>query len=155
VEAAEVSIERNNRWIGLTQAGKALIQLGRLDEAITTLEEAVRLQETMQEPRAYLAHATALRGNTIRARQLLSELRATPNGDPSRFASPALEAVAEIGLDRRGQALALLADAVESGDPALWLVHDDPVLDRIHSEFAAMVRLPAVDAIAGRPVGRE
>lgn len=151
IEAAEVSIARNNRWIGLTQQGKALIQLGRLAEAAQKLEASLALQGTMQETKAYLAYARAMLGNRARARELRADLRATANDDPARSRSTALEAIVELGFGRTEVAVELLVDALKTRDPVVWLLYDDPVLEPLRPFVADLFGDHGADRLTERP----
>lgn len=77
------------------ERAEALLQLGRLDEARTEAQEALRLQEDLLLPRSVLASVAERRGDWVEARQQLRTLLARLEpGDPRlRMVQQRLDAV--------------------------------------------------------------
>jgi tetratricopeptide (TPR) repeat protein len=106
--------------------GQALESLGRIDEAVTALEEAARLSSRTPEVVAALGHALARSGDPNGARAVLLELHGRAE---TAYVSPVLLAQVHVGL----------------GDP-----------ESAHSELARARTCKAADLIwlAVRPVFR-
>jgi TolB-like protein/Tfp pilus assembly protein PilF len=107
-------------------SGWALEELGRHDEALTMLEEALERSGGTGISMASLARLHALRGETSRARSLLSGLEA----DDAYV--PAYEiAKAHLALGEHELALEWLERAVEERSHSMVFVKVDPQLDAL------------------------
>jgi len=147
--AADLVVSANNQVIGLPLRGMALIQLGRLGEAVTVLEQARTEPAALQHTTAYLAYAYGLLGKTRQARSLLAELTNSENDDPSEHRSASLPAVVFMGLGDVDRALAAVQEAVEAGDPLVWFMRSDPVFAPIAAEVASLI--PVADLATLEP----
>jgi tetratricopeptide (TPR) repeat protein len=125
---AQLSVDRNDRWIGLMQQGQALLALGRNEEAVSKLESAVAVHGTMQAPKAYLTVAYSRLGRDRDARHMRASLAYDEPDDPGRSRSAALEGAVSIALGETDQGRPLIERAAEQRDPMLWLLAHDPVL---------------------------
>jgi serine/threonine-protein kinase len=126
--------------------GQALEALGRRDEAVRALEEAVRLSRRSAEAVAALAHALAGRGDEARARELLNELEARA---AHAYTSPVLLAQVHTALGEREAALSRLEEAVEQRSADLIWLGVRPVFDPLRGEARFEALLDSVGLPAG------
>jgi tetratricopeptide (TPR) repeat protein len=110
--------------------GQALEQLGRTDEAVREIEEAVRLSKGTPLTRAALAHALARAGRLDSARAVLAELV-----KPGQSYVPSYEvAKAYIALRERRAALDWLERAHRERAHSMAFLAVDPQLDGLRGE---------------------
>jgi TolB-like protein/Tfp pilus assembly protein PilF len=118
--------------------GHARIAMGRYDEAIVSLESAVRLQEGSAETMAALATAHGLAHQRAHADALLADLERRSR---EAYVSPALIAQIHLGLGDEDAALERLeeATALHAADMVWLKVH--PIYDRVrgHPRFRALL----------------
>jgi len=85
--------------------GVALVELGRISEAIAAFEEAVRLTEGQLNTRAYLARGYALAGRRQEAEKIFAELgKSVANGKGSPYAA----AMVAVSLGLNEEAIRLI-----------------------------------------------
>lgn len=117
---------------GHTGIGRALIQLGRYDEAIVNLERGAAIAGDVAKILGALGQAYGLAGQQSRAREILRQLESLQ----TRRHVPATSfALIHLGLDDRQRAL----DYLEAG------------FDRRESNVALLAVHPAYDALRGEP----
>ncbi|MBX7117491.1 MAG: protein kinase [Gemmatimonadaceae bacterium] len=122
-------------------SGLALVETGRLDDALAAIDRAVALSNGSAESRAALGFAQARAGRADAARATLADLerlRAT------QFISPVLLAQVRVGLGDTAAALADLAEARAVRAVDLPLV-------RVRPAFAPLLGLPALRALLDAP----
>jgi tetratricopeptide (TPR) repeat protein len=125
--------------IGRSRLGIALKRLGRHDEAIAELREAVRLSGGAPDLVAMLAGAHAAAGQPAEAERLLKELDGIAQ---RRYVSAYGRALVYGELGRRDQAFAWLEKAVEEGHGNLAYLRTEPELDPLRGDprFEAVLR---------------
>ena len=125
--------------------GLALVQLGRLDDAIVAFQQAIERSGPLPYLRAVLANALAQSGATEDAESILSELQERD------YTAPYLLAMVDYGLGRTAVALDRLESAVNINDAYLAFLAVDPIWETLRSEdrFARIVK--AVDQPVPRP----
>ncbi len=111
--------------------GDVNAQQGRYDDAISHLEESVRLGGTSVNHLAILSYVNALAGRTDEARRLLADIRARA---ARGYASPIWSALAHLGLGEIDTAFAWLDRALEERDGSLILVAASPEFDPLRSD---------------------
>ena len=111
--------------------GDVHAQQGRYDEAISELEESVRLGGSSVNHLAILSHVNGLAGREAEARRLLAEIRAR---DSRGYASPIWSALAHLGLLEIDAAFEWLDRAFEERDGSLILVTASPEFDPLRSD---------------------
>ena len=111
--------------------GDVQAQQGRYEEALSHLEESVRLGGTSVNHLAILAYVNGLAGRTDEARRLLLEIRAQA---ARGYASPIWSALAHLGLSEVDAAFEWLDRAFEERDGSLILVTASPEFDPLRSD---------------------
>jgi TolB-like protein/Tfp pilus assembly protein PilF len=123
---------------------RALLQLGRNDEALTQLERAV----TTGGPRAaaLLAYGYAVTGRPDQAREVLRSL--TEEGGAG-VAAPFHVAVAYAGLESADLAFEWLNRAERRPDPWVTMVNSDPAFDGIRDDarYGSFVQRLGIGAV--------
>jgi tetratricopeptide (TPR) repeat protein len=109
--------------------GRALLALGRRDEAIVALRHE-GADYVGFEQRALLAHALAVTGAEAEARAILAELRERAERD---YVAPANLAIIHLGLGEGEAALAWL-ERVEQDRGALVFLTADPIFASLGAE---------------------
>ena len=113
---------------GLWHLGNILIELGRYDEAISTLERCVELWSSSVTPKYQLCFALAMGGRLDDARKIADEIAKTPNRK-AFFAAMAYVAVGEID-----KAFEYFGRSVEEKNEWLIWFAVDPKLDTIRDD---------------------
>ena len=108
--------------------GLALLQLGRVADAIDAFSRAIELSGPLPYLRATLAYAQARSGATDAAEMILAELE---NRD---YTAPYLLAMVELGLGRKSVAFDRLEAALNARDAYLAFLAVDPVWEPLRSE---------------------
>ncbi len=111
--------------------GDVLTQQGRYDEAISELQESVRLGGTSANHLAILSYVHGLAGLRSEARRLLDEIRDRAS---RAYASPIWSALAHLGLGEIDAAFGWLDRAYEERDGSLILVTASPEFDPLRSD---------------------
>lgn len=118
---------------------QALLQLDRAADAVATLE--VHLRTAVRTPGAVALHACALAraGDLAMAARRLTVLRRLAR---RRYVSPYHLAVAETGMGRHDEAMAMLEQARAQRVPQLVYLAAEPLFDPLRSDprFAAILR---------------
>jgi TolB-like protein/DNA-binding winged helix-turn-helix (wHTH) protein/Tfp pilus assembly protein PilF len=115
------------------------LQKGMRQEAITSLQAALRTLGRDAEVEGELGHALGVAGRRAEALAVLEGLRQLSS---TRYVSPYSVALVHVGLGDRDQAMAWLEKAyVERSDYMVYL-NREPMLDGLRSDprFAALVR---------------
>jgi tetratricopeptide (TPR) repeat protein len=114
----------------------ALVQSGRLDEAIVELEQAASERPDDWLTRMWLAHATAVNGDRDRARRIVS------SSVPPRCASQYHLALAHVGIGDLDGATRSLTAACEARDPAIVNLRQEPRFGILRGDprFVALVK---------------
>jgi tetratricopeptide (TPR) repeat protein len=111
--------------------GDVQAQQGKYEEAISHIEESVRLGGTSVNHLAILSYVNGLAGRTDEARRLLLEIRARA---ARGYASPIWSALAHLGLREVDAAFEWLDRAFEERDGSLILVAASPEFDPLRSD---------------------
>ena len=111
--------------------GDVQAQQGRYDEALSHLEESVRLGGTSVNHLAILSYVNGLAGRNGEARRLLGEIRSRADRG---YASPIWSALAHLGLREVDAAFEWLDRAYEERDGSLILVTASPEFDPLRSD---------------------
>lgn len=101
---------------------QALTALGRHDQAIASLSEAIRISGRTTRMLGYLGYALGRANRTEEAREILVELRAREE----QYVPGYFEALALCGLDERDECLAMLEAAWQAKDTMLRDLAVDP-----------------------------
>jgi tetratricopeptide (TPR) repeat protein len=122
----------------LLNLGRAYVQTGMYEEAISAFEKAAQLSGG-REVRAALAHAYALAGKASEARGILNELR--ENGGGRSIASPMIARI-YLGLGEIDKALDWLRRGIEERSYWNVFLKIDPVYDplRRHPRFQELLK---------------
>ncbi|HVF28722.1 MAG TPA: tetratricopeptide repeat protein, partial [Pyrinomonadaceae bacterium] len=119
--------------------GMAYEQLSRFNDAIAEYEKAIRISGRSPFVLAGIGHASAILGQTEKARKILDELKQQTH---HRYVSPYLVAVIHAGLDDKDAAFRCLQQACETrAEELLWL-QVDPMFDSLRNDlrFADLLR---------------
>jgi serine/threonine-protein kinase len=128
----EQAIKAEPRFFPLQHfMGQSLMQLGENLRAINAFEKALAMSGGSIEVIASLAHAHAVRGDTVRAKQLLDELERTVK---ERYVSPYLTAVVYMGLGDRNRTLSLLEEGLETRGAQMSWLGVRPIFDDLRGE---------------------
>ena len=111
--------------------GDVNAQQGRYEEALSHLEESVRLGGTSVNHLAILSYVNGLAGRTDEARRLLLEIETRA---ARGYASPIWSALAHLGLHEVDAAFEWLDRAFEERDGSLILVTASPEFDPLRSD---------------------
>jgi TolB-like protein/Tfp pilus assembly protein PilF len=125
----------------------ALLQTGRIDEAISVFERAMAARPDTVSA-LWMAHAAALRGDAARAVEILKPLEGAADGlqrAASGYVSPYHRALVYVALDRNDDAVLLLHAAFEARDPAIVNLAVEPRFDRLREDprYRALADWPA------------
>jgi adenylate cyclase len=114
----------------LFNLGRAYVQKGMFEEAVSAFERAVQLTGN-REALPALGHAFALSGNPEQARGILEELRRVPE---DRYQAAPLTARVHLGLGQLDEAFECLRRGIE--ERSFWTVflNVDPLYDPIRSD---------------------
>jgi TolB-like protein/Flp pilus assembly protein TadD len=125
-----------NHFVGQWGLGLAYEHAGRMEESAAALRRALELAGGNPMLRAVLARAEALAGRRDEARRILDAL-----GRDGGRASDYPRAAAELALDDRAAALALLERAADAREPWMVMVKVDPMLSALRGDprFEALV----------------
>ena len=120
--------------------GWAFEQKGMYEEAIAAFQKVVHISGNVPEFGAGLGHAYAVSGNTVKAREVLNELKALAK---QRYVSPYDLALIHTGLGEEDEALDWLEKAYEERSVELALLKVDQRLDTLRkdSRFTDVLRL--------------
>ncbi len=131
-EQCRLTLELDPEYaVALLWHGWSLVELGRPKEALTLLDRGVALTNRSALFVASLAHARAIAGDTLGARQLLRELedRATREYVPTYEV-----AKIHLALGSRDRALDLLERAYDERSHSMVFLGIDPQLRPLHRE---------------------
>jgi TolB-like protein/tetratricopeptide (TPR) repeat protein len=142
-----------NFGLGRFYLGLVELRLGRLPEAVRSLEAALSLEPGNPDVIALLGYARALSGDPERARRALSDLQALSR---KRFVSAFPLAFLQIGLGNREAALDGLEKAYEERAARLVFVNVERAFDPIRSEprFKDLLRRIKLPTNSRTPTGR-
>jgi serine/threonine-protein kinase len=124
---------------------------GRLAEAITKAQEAVRLSNNGAPYAAVLAYVYAKAGQPEEARRILDELTARST---EAYVAPTLFALVHAGLDERDRMFEWLERAYQERDVLLSRTLPDPLLAPMRSDprFADLLRRVGLPEIDRQPI---
>ncbi len=151
----QARLEVDRQWVyGYVWTSWPMQQLGRHDEAIANLEQAVDLSGGTTLTRASLAHGLALGGRDAEARALLAILIEQSS---TRYVSPFLVALVWIGLGERDHAFEWLEKACDDRSHWLVFVDVDARLDPVRDDprFESVRRRVGVSTVAASTGGAE
>jgi len=111
--------------------GDVQARQGRYAEAVSSLEESIRLGGPSPNHLAILAHVHGLAGRQEEARGLLADLR---DRAAAGQASPIWVALAHLGLAEHDAAFVWLERAFEERDGSLILVSASPEFDPLRAD---------------------
>jgi TolB-like protein/Flp pilus assembly protein TadD len=111
--------------------GDVRAQQGRYDEALSELQESVRLGGSSVNHLAILSYVNGLAGRGEEARRLIQEIRARAE---RTYASPIWSAVAHLGLGEIDAAFQWLDRAFEEKDGSLILITASPEFDPLRGD---------------------
>lgn len=116
---------------GYLQLGINLVQLGRPNEGVRSLQRAVRLMPDSALPKYELCFALAASNRREEGQEILEEIyRLTAK----QYVKPYFIAMAHAALDQRDQAFQWLEKAFAERDPWLVWFGTDPKLDPLRSD---------------------
>jgi len=123
----------------LFSLGRALVQQGRPDEAITEMTAALRGLDSWPQIVSELGYAHARLGHTAAARQMLAQLAAEAK---LRFVDPYLVAAVHAGLGEKDAAFAGLNRAADDRSGWLPWLKVEPKWEPLHNDprFADLLR---------------
>lgn len=120
-----------NFALGYLWLGMAYERKGDYKNAIREFEKAAEITGGSAEIAALLAHAYAVSGNRLRAKQLLSELI---ERSKHRYISPYYIATAYVGMGDKDSAFDWLNRSVEDRQHMLLFLEYDPRLDELRGD---------------------
>ena len=122
-----------HQLLGHWAVGSALTNLGRYEESVAELRQALAVAEGTGFVRPLLARSLALAGRAGEARAAVAE---------AGVASPYQTAAVHVALGEHATALELLGSAAERRDPWIVVLAVDPVLRPLRGDpaFEALVR---------------
>ena len=125
--------------VALWFLGETLVEMGRYDEGVAALRQALERAGRTARLLGYLGYACGRAGRTAEALGLLSELEAR---ELERYVPPYFPALVLSGLGRVSEALDRLELAYDLSDTMLRDLKADPHWDRMRSEprFEALMR---------------
>ena len=109
VAARDMAPPSPTRELVLQNLGRTALQMNRVDEAIATLEELLRLEPGNREGRYLLAMALLERNQPERAREMLTRLLDESATAPAYYG----RAIANYALKRKAEALADIQSAIQ------------------------------------------
>ena len=109
----------------------ALLQVGRVDEAIAELEAALRTSDSHPVLLAGLAHVKAVTGAHAEATALMARARAL---ESSRYVPPFHLALVYVGLGQLDAAFGALDQTWDDRDPALGSLAVEPRFDPLRDD---------------------
>ena len=128
--------------------GWVLSELGRFDEAVNALSEAVQSSHGSLQVLAALGKVFAVAGRIKDSQRILSQLKQSA---AERYISPYDLALIHIGLGDDAKALMLLGNAVSQGVPMLSRLRVHPAFKRFHSNPQFLELLRAVNLSPAAP----
>ena len=111
--------------------GWTYLEMGRVEEGIGALEEAVRLSNGNIRALAALGHAFGVAGRSAEARAILQSLEQRSR---QRYVAPLLLAWVHAGLGQRDAAFERLEEAYREGSPGLLHIKADPPLQSLRTD---------------------
>jgi TolB-like protein/tetratricopeptide (TPR) repeat protein len=128
----------------------SLIQLGRMDEGIAQLEQALTTADSNPVLLTWLAHAKAIAGCRSQAIHLVARARAL---EATRYVPPFHLAIAHAGLGALDEAFAALDQAWLDRDPALGSVDTEPRFEPLrqdsrYRELIERLKIPGHRAVS-------
>lgn len=133
------ALELNPRLArGHVAMGMAYVQLGKYEEAIAEIKQAISLRDEIRYIAA-LGYAYAAAGKRTEARKVIDDLVELSKG---KYVRPFFIAGIYAALGEPDQAFAWLEKAYKDRHPQMTLLGVDPVFDPLRSDprFAALVR---------------
>jgi DNA-binding winged helix-turn-helix (wHTH) protein/TolB-like protein/Flp pilus assembly protein TadD len=133
------AIELNPRFQrGHVALGMTYLQLGKHEEAIAEIKQAISLRDEIRNIAA-LGYAYAVAGKRAEARKVIDDLAGLSK---ERYVSPYFLGGIYAGLGERDQAFAWLEKAYQERYPSMTLIGVEPTFDSLHSDprFADLVR---------------
>jgi DNA-binding winged helix-turn-helix (wHTH) protein/TolB-like protein len=118
--------------------GMTYVQMGKHEEAIAEIKQAISLQEDTRNIAA-LGYAYAVAGKRDEARKVIDDLA---ERSKRKYVSPSFIAGIYAGLGERDQAFAWLEKAYQERQPSLTLIGVEAVFDPLRSDprFADLMR---------------
>jgi TolB-like protein/DNA-binding winged helix-turn-helix (wHTH) protein/Tfp pilus assembly protein PilF len=111
--------------------GWTYLEMGRVEEGIGALEEAVRLSNGNIRALAALGHGFGVAGRSAEARAILQTLEQRSR---QRYIAPLLLAWVHAGLGQRDAAFERLEEAYREGSPGLLHIKADPPLQSLRTD---------------------
>jgi TolB-like protein/tetratricopeptide (TPR) repeat protein len=145
IDSCQRTLGMDPEFVGARRVrAAALLQLGRVDEAQTELEEALTIADDNPMLLAWLAHLKAVTGCRAQAQSLLARARAL---DATRYVPPFHLALAHTGLGALDEAFAALDQAWLDRDPALASLDAEPRFEPLRAdpryrELVDRIRIP-------------
>jgi len=133
------ALELNPRFQrGHVAMGMAYVQLGKHEEAIAEIKQAISLRDEIRNIAA-LGYAYAVAGKRAEARKVIDNLVGLSKGE---YVRPFYIAGIYAALGERDQAFAWLEKAYQDRHPQMTLIGVDPAFDPLRSDprFAALLR---------------
>lgn len=133
------ALELNPRFErGHVAMGMAYVQLGRHEEAIAEINQAISLRDEIRNIAA-LGYAYAVAGKRAEARKVIDDLVELSKGE---YVRPFYIAGIYAALGERDQAFTWLEKAYQDRHPQMTLIGVDPAFDPLRSDprFAALLR---------------
>lgn len=118
-------------WLVQFAMGIALSQKERVQQAVASLEAALRLSPSFSLATGFLAAAYARMGNPSHAEKLMEELREKSR---NHFVSPACFGVYYAALGQADKMFEFLEAALAERDPYLTRINVEPYFDAFHSD---------------------
>jgi len=153
IDHLKATLEQEPRFFpALFNLGRAYVQKGMHDEAISAFEKAVKISGNRSGNTA-LAHAYALAGRKEEARSILKELQANKNGRGRYIASPMIARI-YVALGEIDEAFEWFKKGVEERSYWNVFLKMDPVYDPIRDDPRFHELLEDVGFRATRKPGR-
>jgi len=117
--------------LGLALFQKGLLEPAALQQAITSLERAVRLSPSFTLAVGFLAAAYAKSGNSDKAEELMKQVQ---DSSSERYVSPAYSAVYHAAIGHADQMFEFLEAALAERDPYLTRIDAEPCFDPFRTD---------------------
>lgn len=120
-----------NDPLALSQMGWSYIQMGRLDDAVSFMQQSVKLRPSITQFQWMLGHAYAVAGKTAQARDVLEEMHRQAE---NRYVMPYGFALVHTGLGEHAEAINWLEKAYEDRNAWMIYLQVEPRLDPLRSD---------------------
>jgi TolB-like protein/Flp pilus assembly protein TadD len=132
IEQVKRSLEANpESWVLRLMLGKTYEQKRMFDAALENYENSWKNSSGETEPLARIGHLSAIRGDTARARDVLTQLTTLSK---QRYVPPYNVALVQVGLGQKDQALQTLLRACRERDARMVFLGVDPALAPLRSD---------------------